>query len=340
LRFSYLVPVLGILEQSHADDLEDLLVLGIVSRGRVGQNLVISEGVLPLETLMDEEGSITTIIDNDIRTLTVFKGQGLKRAPPVLLQVLALPSKHWGTRSSNGSSSVVLGGEDVTGSPANLGTEITESLNEHSGLDGHVQRAGDAGTSQRLVSTFNAGVHESEMNIKEEEFRVQRSANCGRLCDPKKIIIKIKITHPGISISAREISLRPKSARDISLTLYLSLRSRRRVRVGMGSKATVVVCVVDMSRGTGNFETAIYNCSIFNPAKYTVNCATTLYNWIEVQSFGKSKNESNFVPRYFLIRGLPTVKPKTPSRSPWILLTTLTSPTLIDPMNKMTNRYP
>ena len=45
---------------------------------------------------------------------------------------------------------MVLGGEDVAAGPAHLGAELGEGLDEHGGLDGHVQRAGDAGAGQRL----------------------------------------------------------------------------------------------------------------------------------------------------------------------------------------------
>ena len=43
-----------------------------------------------------------------------------------------------------------LGGEDVARAPSDLSTQTGEGLNEHTGLDGHVQATGDTGTSQRL----------------------------------------------------------------------------------------------------------------------------------------------------------------------------------------------
>src|SRR3546814_19565020 len=45
---------------------------------------------------------------------------------------------------------VVLGREDVAGRPAALGAELRQGLDQHGGLDGHVQAAGDAGSLQRL----------------------------------------------------------------------------------------------------------------------------------------------------------------------------------------------
>ena len=49
----------------------------------------------------------------------------------------------------DGRGGVVLGGEDVARRPAHLGAERDERLDQHGGLDGHVQRAGDARTLER-----------------------------------------------------------------------------------------------------------------------------------------------------------------------------------------------
>ena len=43
---------------------------------------------------------------------------------------------HRDTGGGNGSSGVVLGGEDVAGSPGDLSTEVSEGLDEDSSLDG------------------------------------------------------------------------------------------------------------------------------------------------------------------------------------------------------------
>jgi hypothetical protein len=45
---------------------------------------------------------------------------------------------------------VVLGREDVARRPAHLGAEGGQRLDQHGGLDGHVQRTGDARALQRL----------------------------------------------------------------------------------------------------------------------------------------------------------------------------------------------
>ena len=62
----------------------------------------------------------------------------------------------------DGRGGVVLGGEDVAASPAHLGAEGGERLDEHRGLDGHVQRAGDAGAGERLgVGVLGPQRHEA-----------------------------------------------------------------------------------------------------------------------------------------------------------------------------------
>ena len=121
--------------------------------------------------------------------------QRLLGAPPVLLERLALPGEDRDARGSLGRAvgadgdrggGVVLGGEDVAGGPAHLGAERDERLDQHRGLDRHVQRAGD---------------------------RARPSA-AARRRTPRAIAIR-----PGISCSARRISLRPNSASERSATL-------------------------------------------------------------------------------------------------------------------------
>jgi hypothetical protein len=45
---------------------------------------------------------------------------------------------------------VVLCRENVARAPTNVGTESLEGLNQYTGLDGHVERASNAGTLERL----------------------------------------------------------------------------------------------------------------------------------------------------------------------------------------------
>ena len=87
--------------------------------------------------LVDKGGQITTVIENQVEALVVLEGnQLLLQAPLVLLLGLTLPGEDWDTTSSDGSSGVILSGENVAGSPGNLGTKEGQGLDEDSGLDG------------------------------------------------------------------------------------------------------------------------------------------------------------------------------------------------------------
>jgi len=107
--------------------------------------------VLSPEATVDHESGVTTIINDQLRAKHVTPVDCIPGALPVLLECLALPGKDRGATSSNSSSSVVLSGEDVAGSPANLGTESLKGLDQHSGLDGHVKRASQTNTLERLL---------------------------------------------------------------------------------------------------------------------------------------------------------------------------------------------
>ncbi len=62
----------------------------------------------------------------------------------------------------HGGGGVVLGREDVARAPAHLGAERRERLDEHGGLDRHVQRADDARALERLrVGVLGAGLHQA-----------------------------------------------------------------------------------------------------------------------------------------------------------------------------------
>jgi len=67
-----------------------------------------------------------------------------------------------GGNGGDGGGGVVLGGKNVAGGPAHVGTEFLQRLDEHAGLDGHVQGAGDADAGEGLFrAIFLAGGHEA-----------------------------------------------------------------------------------------------------------------------------------------------------------------------------------
>ena len=46
---------------------------------------------------------------------------------------------------------MILSGENVAGRPAHLGAQLDQRLNQHGGLNGHVNTAENSGVSQRLL---------------------------------------------------------------------------------------------------------------------------------------------------------------------------------------------
>ena len=87
--------------------------------------------------LVHESSEITAVVKDQVEALAILeRSKLLLQAPLVLLLGLALPGEHWDTGGSNGSRSVVLGGEDVAARPGKLGTEGLEGLDKDGSLDG------------------------------------------------------------------------------------------------------------------------------------------------------------------------------------------------------------
>ena len=117
-------------------------------------------GLFELEALVHEHRGVATVVEDQVRAAAVGPVEQLLGRPPVLLERLALPGEHREHRrvidgavgaNRNRSSRVILGREDVAGHPTNVSAESGERLDQHCGLDGHVQRADDAGAGERLL---------------------------------------------------------------------------------------------------------------------------------------------------------------------------------------------
>ena len=149
------VPELRLLDHGAAQELEDDGPLLGVLLAVVGDDT----GALVLDPLVHEQGGVAAVIEDHVGTGAAGPAQDLLGAPPVLLEGLTLPGEHrhalgpldraLGPDHDRGGG-VVLGREDVAAGPPDLGTEGDERLDQHCGLDGHVQRAGDSGPSERL----------------------------------------------------------------------------------------------------------------------------------------------------------------------------------------------
>ena len=73
------------------------------------------------------------------------------RVVPVVLQRLALVGKHRCAGGHQGGGRMVLRAEDVARGPAHLGAQRLQGLDQHRGLDSHVQAAGDTRALERLA---------------------------------------------------------------------------------------------------------------------------------------------------------------------------------------------
>ena len=149
-------PARGVLGQRALEQGQDHAVLlgGGLVRGRH------EAGLLELHALVDQQGSVTAVVEDHVRAGAVGPAQHLLGAPPVLLERLALPGvdRHalrvvgGPVRADrDGGGRVVLRRVDVAGGPADLRPQIDQGLDQHGRLDGHVEGPGDPGAGQRLA---------------------------------------------------------------------------------------------------------------------------------------------------------------------------------------------
>ena len=109
-----------------------------------------------------EQRGVAAVVEDHVRALAVRPRQRLLGAPPVLLERLALPGEDRDAGLGDRRGGVILRREDVARRPADLGAESDERLDQHGGLDRHVQRAGDARALERLrVGELGARRHQA-----------------------------------------------------------------------------------------------------------------------------------------------------------------------------------
>ena len=114
------------------------------------------------EAVVDQHGGVAAVIEDHVGEAAAVPVEQARGVVPVLGQGFALVGEHGDAGSGDGRGGVVLGREDVAGDPADVGAERLQRLDQHRGLDGHVQRAGDAGALQRLPrAVLGADGHET-----------------------------------------------------------------------------------------------------------------------------------------------------------------------------------
>jgi len=158
-------PLGGGLGQLTAEEAENNLELCVCGGVRVGKGTILGVGSLSLDTLVDKEGHVSSVINDEITAVSLGilgPGDGVECALPVLFKGLTLPGENSGSAfTSNGSSSMVLSGKDVARAPPDLGTHGVKSLDENGSLDGHVEGARDTGTLEKLGAVLLAAGHET-----------------------------------------------------------------------------------------------------------------------------------------------------------------------------------
>ena len=155
--------------------------------------------------VVDKGGEVTSVIEDHVEGLALWEGsEGLVDTPDVLLLGLTLPGVDGDTGSGDSGSGVVLGGEDVTRRPGDLGTESGKGLDQDSGLDGPVDRSSQLWVSMRTDTAY----------------MWRQPAIRAPLRGCSLAYFSRRYMRPGISRSASSISFRPKAAREMSATLY------------------------------------------------------------------------------------------------------------------------
>ncbi len=162
-------PAVGVLGQRRLErGQDDLPLVGVVLVG-LGH---LTSGLV-LGAVVHVQGGVAAVVEDHVGATGLGAGptQRLLGAPPVLLERLALPCEHRHTVGGVGGAvgadgdrggGVVLGGEDVAAGPAHLGAQGGQRLDQHCGLDRHVQRAGDLRALQRrLVGEQGADGHQA-----------------------------------------------------------------------------------------------------------------------------------------------------------------------------------
>ncbi len=100
--------------------------------------------VLGATALMHEHSGVAAVIEDHVGIAATVPIEQLRGVVPIIFQRFALHGEHRNTRRRNRSGRVILRRIDVARHPAHVGAERDEGLDQHRGLDRHVQRAGDA----------------------------------------------------------------------------------------------------------------------------------------------------------------------------------------------------
>ena len=132
------------LQQALDQRVEDFLFLVL--------RLVEERGVAVLgaQAVMDEHRRVAAVVEDHVREAAAVPVEHAGGVIPIFLQALALDREHRHAGRGDRGGGMVLRRIDVARHPAHVGAERGQRLDQHRGLDRHVQRAGDARALQRL----------------------------------------------------------------------------------------------------------------------------------------------------------------------------------------------
>jgi hypothetical protein len=99
---------------------------------------------------MQQQRGVAAVVENHVGETAVGPLEDAVGVVPVVFQRFALDREHRHAGRGDRCSGMVLGREDVARGPAHFGAERGQRLDQHRGLDRHVQRTGDARALQRL----------------------------------------------------------------------------------------------------------------------------------------------------------------------------------------------
>lgn len=89
----------------------------------------------------DQKRGVAAVIENHVRRSAVVPIEYLVRVVPIFFERFALLRENGNSSGCNCRSGVVLGREDIAARPSDIRSEVTERLNEHGGLDSHMEGA-------------------------------------------------------------------------------------------------------------------------------------------------------------------------------------------------------
>merc|ERR1719511_603519 len=114
---------------------------------------------------MNKVGQITTIIKDHIQWLAIRENKGLLNAPQVLLISLPFPGIDRNSGFGNSGSSMILGRENIAARPSDLSSKLSQSLNEHSCLNSHVEASSNTRTLQRFLGSIDTTHHHETRHL-------------------------------------------------------------------------------------------------------------------------------------------------------------------------------